>query len=55
LINNLNEIVLVSPLNGEIIKTIKLRFNIFDKLVFANRKIYFSATKGLKTKLVEVY
>jgi len=55
LINNLNKMIVVSPLNGKIIKIIKLKNNISDRLVFVNGKIYFNATKRLKTKLVEIY
>lgn len=55
LVNNLNKMTIVSPIDGKIIKTVKLKHNISDRPIFINGKMYFSATKRLKVRLVEVY
>jgi outer membrane protein assembly factor BamB len=55
LFNNQNKMIIVSPKDGKIIKEVKIKHNVFDSPIFINGHMYLSATKRLKTRLIEVY
>lgn len=54
LVNNLKRVLVVSPIDGVVIKTIKLRGQAFDKPIFIDGKIYITVMTKFKTKLVEI-
>jgi outer membrane protein assembly factor BamB len=55
LINNLKQMLIISPIDGAILKTLKLKGNIFDTPVFVNGEMYFNAARRFNTKLTKLY